>query len=162
MLLHEPATPILSFTAEKTDHFRQVDVRRMMAVAKDFPGAILIFATLRKELTGNEKKLLRALVNRGRKYWKAERPYNPVLILTGTELFADFRPEYSWKEGSASHSAMAQKMQGHMSILGLCDATQQLYLDMKPWHEWLRERRELKRAKATQKAAAPSVSVPAP
>ncbi len=132
MLLHEPATAILSFTAVKAsaqieadlglflkevhygqttietvfaecktyDYFRQVDVKRMMALAKDFPGAILVFATLRKELTENEKKLLRPLVNRGRKYWKAERPYNPVLILTGTELFADFRPEYYGRKGA--------------------------------------------------------------
>jgi len=192
MLLHEPATAILSFTAEKAgaqieadlglflkevhygrttietvfaecktyDHFRQVDVKRMLALAKDFPGAILVFATLRKELTENEKKLLRPFVNRGRKYWKAERPYNPVLILTGTEIFADFRPEYSWKDATPAHTAMAQKTQGHLSLLELCDATQQLYLDMKPWHEWLRERWNLKRVKATQKAT-PTISRPA-
>ena len=38
-------------------------------------------------LTKTEKKLLRPFVNRCRRYWKAERPYNPVLILTGNELF---------------------------------------------------------------------------
>jgi hypothetical protein len=194
MLLHEPATAIMSFGAEKAsvqieadlglfvkevhygqttietvfaecktyDYFRQVDVKRMATLAKDFPGAIVVFATLRKELSEAEKKLLRSFVNRGRKYWKAERPYNPVLILTGTELFADFRPEYSWKEGSPAHVAMAQKMRGHMSLLELCDATQQLYLDMKPWHEWLRDRWDLKRAKAAQKTAMPSVSASTP
>lgn len=85
-----------------------------------------------------------------------------MLILTGTELFADFRPEYSWKEGSPAHVAMAEKIRGHMSLLELCDATQQLHLDMKPWHEWLRERWDLKRAKAAQKAGAPSISVATP
>jgi len=154
---------VTQFAECKTyDHFRQVDVKRMMALAKDFPGVILVFATLRKELTANEKNLLRPLANRGRKYWKAERPYNPVLILTGTELFADFRPEYSWKDGTPAHTAMAQKMRGHMSLLELCHATQQLYLDTKPWHEWLRERWDLKRAKmAAQKAAVPSIGSPA-
>lgn len=53
------------------DHFAPKDIARMQALATEFPGATLVFATLRKELTKAEKTLLRPLVNRGRKYWKA-------------------------------------------------------------------------------------------
>jgi hypothetical protein len=89
-------TTELLFTECKTyDHFKRIDTARIMTLSKAFPGAVLVFATLRKELSIEEKKLLYRLVNRGRKYWKADRPYNPVLILTGSELFAESRPEHS-------------------------------------------------------------------
>jgi len=140
-------TEILFAECKTYDHFKRIDITRMVTLSKAFPGAVLVFATLRQNLTKEEKKLLRPLVNRGRKYWKADRPYNPVLILTGTELFGTFRPEYSWKEASPMHVEWAKKIRGHLSLLELCDATQQLYLDMKPWQQWLQERRELKRAK---------------
>lgn len=127
--------------------FKKDDANKMKFLAKQFPGAILVFATLRKSLTEREKKLLRPVVNRGRKYWKAERPYNPVLILTGTELFSNWRPPKSWKDAGGIHASFAQKYEYIRSLLKLCDATQQLYLDMKPWHEWLEERWEIRRRK---------------
>jgi hypothetical protein len=130
------------------DHFKRDDIDRMLALSKGFPGAILVFATLRKDLTDAEKKLIRPFVNRGRKYWKAERPYNPVLILTATELFAVFRPEQSWQKAGGQHAAWIKKFRrGSLSLLELCDATQQIYLGMKPWQQWLKERWDLKRAK---------------
>jgi hypothetical protein len=123
------------------DFFKRGDVDRMVTLSKAFPGAILLFATLRKELTEAEKKLLRPFVNSGRKYWKEERPYNPVLILTGTELFSVYRPEESWKKAGGQHAPWAVKFQrGHLSLLELCDATQQIYLGLKPWKQWLQER----------------------
>jgi hypothetical protein len=182
LLLHEPTTALLSFTAEKAaktleadlgmflkethygrttietlfaecksyDHFKGKDITRMLALSREFPGATLVFATLRRELTEAEKKLLRPLVNRGRKYWKADRPYNPVLIVTGTELFGVSRPEESWERAGGVHEPWAAKFRrGHLSLLELCDATQQMYLGMKPWHEWLEERRDSRRAKPT-------------
>jgi hypothetical protein len=130
------------------DHFKRDDIDRMLALSKGFPGAILVFVTLRKDLTDAEKKLIRPFVNRGRKYWKAERPYNPVLILTGTELFAVFRPEQSWERAGGQHEPWAAKFRrGHLSLLELCDATQQIYLGMKPWQQWLKELWDQKRAK---------------
>jgi hypothetical protein len=154
-------TEILFAECKTYDYFKPVDIARMMTLSKAFPGAVLVFATLRRDLTTVEKKLLRPLVNRGRKYWKAERPYNPVLILTGTELFADFRPEYSWKDASPAHVKWADRARGHLTLLELCDATQQLYLDMKPWHQWLQERQDQKRKKLALRNA-PIQSVQSP
>jgi hypothetical protein len=129
-------------------HFKRADIDRMLALSKGFPGAILVFATLRKELTTAEKKLMRPLVNRGRKYRKEDRPYNPVLILTGTELFSASRPERSWKKAAGQHAPWGAKFErGHLPLLELCDATQQIYLGMQPWRHWLQERRDLKRAR---------------
>jgi hypothetical protein len=125
--------------------FEKEDVVRMGKLATCFPGAILIFATLQESLTEQEKNILRPLINKGRRYWKSERPYNPVLILTGTELFGNLRPEYVWKDNDNAHRLMAAEIRGHASLLELCDRTQQLYLGMKPWHDWLKQKWERKK-----------------
>ena len=131
----------LVFAECKTyNRFDECDRDRMRLLACQFPGAVLVFATLRKLVTEKEKRLLRPVVNRGRRYWKAERPYNPVLILTGTELFSDREPPECWKDAGGKHATFAQNYRGWRDLLRLCDATQQLYLDMKPWHQWLEER----------------------
>jgi hypothetical protein len=127
--------------------FEPMDIRRMLFIGQNFPGAVLVFATLRKELSDGEKRLLRPVVNRGRRYWKAERPFNPVLLLTGTELFSEWRPEQSWADAGGMHAAFAARVHGHLSLLELCDASQQLYLGMKPWRAWLQETWERRRQK---------------
>src|SRR5262249_11332610 len=120
----------LIFAECKTyNEFERKDVDRMSLLAGQFPGAIIVFSTLRKSLTTRERDLLRVVANKGRRYFKAERPYNPVMVLTGTELFADWRPPKCWQDAGISvppsynHSAQSE-------LLHLCDATQQLYLDL--------------------------------
>jgi len=121
--------------------FEKKDADRMISLAKEFPGAVLVFATLRKSLTGQEKQILRPVVNRGRRYWKAEHPYNPVLILTGNELFADREPRQVWKELGGAFAAHSHSWGDQRELVSLADATQQIYLDMEPWHKWLEDRR---------------------
>ena len=91
-----------------------------------FPGAILVFATLNKSLSEKEKIILRRVVNRSRKYRKNNRPFNPVLILTGKELFL----ESLWD----SH---LDKWGPARDLFELCDLTQQLHLDVDSWDQWL-------------------------
>ena len=142
-------TELIFAECKSYNRFEKRDTDRMKLLASQFPGAVLVFATLRRSLTKNEKRLLRPVVNRGRKYWKAERPYNPVLMLTGTELFSDWGPPECWKDAGGKHATFAQNYRGWRDLLRLCDATQQLYLDMKPWHQWLEERWKKNREKST-------------
>src|SRR5882672_11139242 len=66
---------------------------------------------------------------------------NPVLrVLTGRELFAEERPEQLWKNSGGRHAAIAGQIGWAPGINELCDATQQLYLDMPPWLQWFEER----------------------
>lgn len=118
--------------------FDRRDIGRMVFLADEFPGAFLVFATLRKSLTQKEKRLLRAVENRSRRNYKARRLYNPVLILTGMELFSDFGLNRTWKEAGGKHGALAKDWE-FTDLRFLCDATQQLYLDMKPLHQWFEE-----------------------
>src|SRR5207237_609997 len=76
--------------------FRQEDFNRMSRLAHEFSGAVLVFATFRKELTQTEKREITRIAKRGRKYWKPDRPLNPICILTGHELLSHFGPPACW------------------------------------------------------------------
>lgn len=123
----------LIFAECKTfNDFKKKDIERMTDLGKAFPDAVLVFATLKECLSDNEKKILRPMVNNSRKNRKRGIPFNPVLILTGTELF--------WQ---SSLSEWQQKMEEKIrfidypspprsQLLVFCNWTQQVYLSMDP------------------------------
>lgn len=114
--------------------FKRKDLERMQQLAKEFPGAVLVFSTLRKSLTSREVADIGRIARRGQRYWAAERPVNPVLVLTGTELLAEERPPNCWKDGGQAQHARIS------GILSLCEATQQRHLGLAPWQEvWEKE-----------------------
>lgn len=132
------------------DEFSKKDVDRMKLLSKEFPGAVLVFASLKKSLSKKEQKLIKPLVNKGRRMWKSDHPYNPVLILTSTELFSDWGPPECWRDAGNGYKIYAEKYKHFWrELIPLCDISQQIYLGMKPWHEWLDERRERRRKKKT-------------
>ena len=76
----------LIFAECKTfNSFEKKDVDRMKDLGKTFPEVVLVFAKLAESLSDEE---LCPLVNRSRKNRKNGRPFNPILILTGTELIS--------------------------------------------------------------------------
>ena len=103
--------------------FEERDFDRMRYLAETFPGAVLVFSTLRKELTTKEVVGIKRIARAGRKYWKPERSINPVLILTGTELLAWAGPPHCW---DLSFQERFSRVHG---LLDICDATQQIYLE---------------------------------
>ncbi|PJM67515.1 hypothetical protein [Achromobacter ruhlandii] len=109
--------------------FKTKDFQRMRYLAETFPGAILVFSTLRESLTQDEIAALTRLAKFGRKYWKAERPVNPVLILTGTELLTWKRPPLCWNE------ELRKRFRNVHSLMEHCNASQQIYLGLPPWQE---------------------------
>ncbi|WP_157654886.1 hypothetical protein [Burkholderia ubonensis] len=121
--------------------FEAKDIDRMRVLAETFPGAVLVFSTLRETLTAKEIASIGKLAKFGRKHWKAERSINPVLILTGTELLDWNRPPYCWTE------AQRARFPHINGLLALCDATQQLYLNLPPLHQEWQMRWERRRAR---------------
>jgi hypothetical protein len=122
---------ILFAECKTYDRFKAKDLSRMRQMSKTFPGAVLVFSTLRKSLTQKEINGITRITKAGRKYWKSERPINPVLILTGTELLNHSRAPYCWDE------SLRKKFDHVQGLIGLCDATQQIYLNLPPWQaEW--------------------------
>jgi hypothetical protein len=133
--------------------FRKSDVDRMKALYAGFPGALLVFATLNKELSSNEKRLLSMFVQRSRRDWLADRPFSPVLILTGIELYSDEGPPQCWKALPGKHSAFAGYHRVRADLLELCDVTLQVHLGLPSRHEWLDEQRRKRRKRNPQSAS---------
>jgi hypothetical protein len=129
------------------DRFQAKDFMRMRQLAKTFPGAVLAFSTLRKSLSPQEIKGITRIAKQGRTYWKGERPINPVLILTGTELLHFSRPPHCWEE------SLQNKFRHVYGLLALCNATQQIYLNLADWQTEWHEIREEKRKRSQAKVS---------
>jgi hypothetical protein len=123
--------------------FANKDFERMRYLAQNFPGAVLVFSTLRKSLTPKEISGIAKIAKAGRKYRKAEHPTNPVLILTGTELLSWEGPPYCWDE------LLRKKFDRSQGRVEFCNATQQIYLDLSSWHaDWQKKWEEMRQRKA--------------
>lgn len=109
--------------------FEAKDFKRMQYLAESFPGAVLVFSTLRESLTKREIVSLTRLTRAGRKYWKNDRPINPVLILTGKELLTTQRPPYCWD------NSFHERFSHIRDLIALSNATQQIYLNLPSWTE---------------------------
>lgn len=128
--------------------FEERDVERMKSLGESFPGAIIVFACLRDELTEKEKQRLRALAAWGRQR-HVDQTRNPVMILTATELFSQSGAPACWKDSERfGDLELVKELRMDPGPRRLCDITQQLHLDMISYHEWLDDKR-LKKRKAT-------------
>lgn len=132
--------------------FSKRDVNKMSEMAKIFPGAIIAFCTLRDSLEPVEKKYLTKLARMGRKHYRAERWINPVLILTGIELFSDVGPPYCWKDKGKPYDDFANQYRGD-GIQELCDITQQMHLGIESYWTWYEQQRQkrMKKRKGKEK-----------
>jgi hypothetical protein len=144
-LFGEKKDGILFGECKTYGQFGEKDFERMRYLAKTFPGAVLVFSTLRKSLTKKEKIGITRIAKAGRKYWKAERPINPVLILTATELLDWSGPPYCWED------SVKQKFNHISGLLSVCDATQQIYLGLSSWNTEWHEKREEKNQRRQKK-----------
>jgi hypothetical protein len=140
--------------------FTDRDAKRMALLAEHFPDAVLVFATLNKTLSRKEQAFIRPVVNRGRRLWKARRPYNPVMILTGMELLGRSRPYETWRAAGGIHARVASWPRWpHGELLSLCDATQQIYLGLPRWQQWLDRRRRRRMEVQSSEATASGSSM---
>jgi hypothetical protein len=112
----------------------------MRKLADKFPGAVIAFCTLRERLTDREKQNIAKLARQGRKHFKHEQWINPVLVLTGIELFNDMEPPYCWKEKGQPYERFANHWQVLEGIQNLSNVTQQMHLGMESYHQWYEQR----------------------
>ncbi len=119
-------TEVIFAECKTFNDFEKKDIDKMVNLGDAFPGAILVFATLKESLTQKEKIIFRRMVNRSRKHRKNNRPFNPVLILTGKELFLEALWDSHLDEWGPARD-----------MFELCDLTQQLHLDVDSWNQWL-------------------------
>jgi hypothetical protein len=126
------------------DVFQDSDVERLKKLAIRFPGSILVFATMKQaeELSNDEVTRLAALAEWGREYISERRQTRaPVIVLTGTELFASYSIHEAWEKVGGKHAEVARSGWVRTENLRtLADLTQQLYLDMPSYSVWSEER----------------------
>lgn len=102
-------------------------------VAERFPGAVMVVSSLReiREYSLSEIGRLRHLALWGRRKLHQGQPINPLIVLTGTELFARYSISVAWEEadGKFTHPGF-----DFSDLHTLGDLTQQRYLGLPSWH----------------------------
>ncbi len=125
--------------ATNEDVFKEDDVARMKRLVEGFPGAVLVFATMKEavDLTKEEVVRLRKLAEWGREYVsESRRTRAPVILLTGTELFTGDSLHSAWMNKGGKHKDLCSSYIQLDHLTTLADLTQQLYLGMPHYHEW--------------------------
>ena len=125
------------------DSFSEKDIRRLKGVGEKMPGTILVLATLKSELSGAERGRIERLATWGRLPSDSGQTRNPVIVLTGMELFAHHGIVEAWSKTNDKRKTLVQP--GHVredNLRTLADLTQQAYLKLQPTDEWLFEYRK--------------------
>jgi hypothetical protein len=134
-----------AITQEVTDDLKRVVSR--------FPGAFMAVAVLKSDFSPKEKKRLTSLARWGRRTSHEGWPIHPLIVMTGTELFANWYIEQAWKNKGGKAKALVEPAYINTSDpYTFAELTQQLYLDLPPFSSDYRRRR--RRAPATSPAAA--------
>ena len=132
----ESHTHIVHAECKSFNRFERSDVNRMKILAKAFPGAALVFATLNDSLQQSEIKMLSLLVQSERKKRLRGKPFSPVIILTGIELFSSRGFRDCWEDRGGLYEKFHGRRFDYYELPALADATQQLYLNLPSWHDW--------------------------
>jgi hypothetical protein len=158
-ILDHAEEPVLVFGEAKSfavGSFEAKDIMRMRKLAEKFPGAFLVFAMLKDALAEHEKAEIAALATWGREQLDDGRPRAPVIVLTGTELFSEWRVEQTWKALSDKRGQLAALPALHLDNLWtLADLTQQVYLDLPDRFAALRAARSAPHPKALEGGSLP-------
>lgn len=127
-----------SFASESIS---QKDLDTLKSVASRLPGTVLVIAVLKDAFTTREKQLISKLVRWG---WQSVngRMRAPVILLSGTELFAKFSVVDAWnKAGPPFSENISYSDTADLERFSL--ATQRVYLQL-DYYEFLRSRRRPK------------------
>jgi len=113
--------------------FERKDVVHLGRAAREFPGSVIVFATLNDRLTEDEKRLIAPLATRAVSARRRRRPFSRVVVLTGTELCAPIDLRMSWSELGGEHKRMSEYHYMESKLTWLAETTQHLYLGVDPW-----------------------------
>ena len=134
--------PILVMGECKTfDLFKNKDIERMTALADAFPGAMIVFSTLRKTLEEEEKRLITSLADKGRSTIKDDQWRNPVMVLMGVELLNRMGPPHCWTDAGEPYAKFERQYWQYRKPQDLCELLQRMHLGMEPYHVWYEKNR---------------------
>lgn len=127
--------------------FEERDAQRMEALGHAFPGSTLVFSTLKETLENSEIKIIQPLVLSARRKRLRGEPYNPIVVLTGIELFSRDGVGSCWQNRGGLFEQFHERHFDYANLIALADATQQLHLGMQSWRDWSEHKGKLKARK---------------
>ena len=126
------------------DLIKPHDIQQLRRIAKKLPRATIIISVMRDEFTRSEKKILLPFVKWARRLDKNWTPTNPVILLTGVELFHQYNLSSTWKEKRGRH-AKYKDYKYTRSLMSLAEVTQAIYLDLPTFSEEIEAAMEKRR-----------------
>ena len=126
------------------DLIRPRDLTQLRRVATRFPGAFIVISVMRETFTPGEVRNLLPFVKWARRLNAHWLPTNPVVLLTGVELFHEINIESSWKDRGGRYERFADYDWSH-SLHRLAEATQVIYLGLPSFGEDQRAAEETRR-----------------
>lgn len=140
-LFQESPEPSIVFGEAKSfaaEAFSSRVISNLKGLGQRFPGCFLVASVMKKEFSRKEKQLLMQLAMWGRTPGADGMPRSPLIVLTGNELFFDWSLSHTWEELGGKFAAVRKPTHVNLSNLWtLADLTQQLYLDLPPYGQWL-------------------------
>lgn len=85
-------SPVVVFGEVKsfgTEIFKVRDIQRLKTMAQAIPGSYVVFSAMKSQLSGSEKLRIKRFAEWGQILQKNGEPRALIVVLTGTELFAD-------------------------------------------------------------------------
>lgn len=145
--------PVLVFGETKSfgeDVFKQKDIERLRQIAEAFPGSNVVMSAMKPQFGDAEKARMRSLAEWGRTPQKNGEPRASIIVLTGLELFSDSDLKRTWTAAGGMHSALSQHASVNLDDLWtMADITQQLYLGLPSYSQWVQQR--IRRRKQKQR-----------
>lgn len=124
----DPITLVGECKSLGVDAFKDTDIKRLEALSMMLPGAYIVAVTLKDALGEDEVSRLRAFAKWGWARQEIVGKPNPLIVLTGIDLFGDGPFPYQWK-GAGGWLEEASKRYPHVfNFLTLAKATQEGHL----------------------------------
>lgn len=114
------------------------DLNRLKLVASKLPNTFVVISVLRDSFTPSEIKRLKSFVQWGRRPNVHGQPTNPVILLTGVELFAEDYIQSEWENLLEPYKSFSDSL-SIRTLYCFADATQQIYLGLPSYHKWREE-----------------------
>jgi len=124
------------------DLIKDGDLKKLRLVCGKLPGSVVVISVLRDYFTASEAERIRRFVQWARRDDGYGRATNPVILLTGTELFASFHLYSAWEGLGEPHS----KYTGYhhiKDVRALAETTQAIYLGVAAQRHWPARRAKL-------------------
>ena len=118
----------------KGDLIKPRDLAQLRRVAARFPGSVIVISVLRDEFTPGEVRNLLSFVKWTRRLDPHWMPTNPVVLLTGVELFHELSIESTWRDLGGPYERFAD-FDITRSLHRFAEATQMLYLNLPSFAE---------------------------